>query len=101
MATDVASEEEAESTEQKLARINYESNCQVIILSLLRDLREQYGDETKRDEAATLHFNLGVRLMRATITALKLGPNWKRLSDLRKQLDEMQTELAHEKAGRE
>jgi hypothetical protein len=90
-----------ESNEQKLARINYESTLQVIILNLLRDLREQYTDSGKRDEAASQHFTQGIRLMRATITALKLGPNWRKMQDLRKQLDELQSELGKEKVGRE
>lgn len=93
--------EGSESNEEKLARINYEVTCQAIILNLLRDLREQYLDPGKRDEATSTHFTQGIRLMRATITALKLGPNWRKMQDLRKQLDELQTELGKEKAGRE
>ena len=92
--------EEGEGNEQKLARINYEQACQAIILNLLRDLREQYQDTEKRDEAASVHFTQGIRLMRATIAALKLGPNWRKMQDLRKQLDELQTELGKEKAVR-
>jgi inorganic triphosphatase YgiF len=90
----------SESNEQKLAQINYEQTCQAIILNLLGDLRKQYV-EGNRDEAASKHFTQGVRLMRATISALKLGPNWKRMADLRKQLDELQSEVGKEKAGRE
>ena len=97
----LSNESKLESNEEKLARINYEQTCQAIILNLLRDLREQYRDPGTRDEAASQHFTQGIRLMRATITALKLGPNWRKMQDLRKQLDELQTELGKEKAGRE
>jgi len=37
--------------------------------------------------------------MRATITALKLGPNWRRMRDLRKQLDDLQKELGDKAAA--
>jgi hypothetical protein len=90
-----------ESTQQRLGKIDYESSCQAVILNLLRDLQSQYQDESKRDDASIIHFTQGTRLLRATLACLKLGPNWKKLSELRKQLDEMQAEVTRQKAGPE
>ena len=85
--------------ESKRSEIDYERVCMAVVLDLLHDLRQQYRDDTKLDEASAIRFQKGVRLLRVTIAALKLGPNWKRMADLRKQLDELQTELGKEKAS--